>query len=103
VTGVERRLATADLTTRELDLAAGGAEQVLRVPDRVGEDQIAEARREELDAQRRLPLDVLRAAVLAEHEVALAVGHVVERHRCERLEERDTALGVELVLDAAVR
>ena len=34
-----------------------------------------------------LGLDVLRAAVRAEHEVALAVRHVVERHGRERLEE----------------
>src|SRR5207244_2448167 len=49
-----------------------------------------------------LAFDVLRPAVLAKHEVALAVWHVVEGHRRKRLEERDAVLRVELVLDAAV-
>ena len=40
--------------------------------------------------------------VRPEHEVALAVRHVVERHRAERLEERHAAGGEQLVLEAAV-
>ena len=39
-------------------------------------------------------LDVQRVALRAEHEVALRVGHVVERHRCQRLDERHPVLGV---------
>ena len=39
---------------------------------------------------------------VAEHEVALAIGDVVERHRAERLDERDASGGEELVLVPAV-
>ena len=40
---------------------------------------------------RALLLNVPGAPGAAEHEVALLVRHVVERHRCEPLEERDAA------------
>src|SRR5207244_4326375 len=53
-------------------------------------------------AARRSSRYVARAAVGPEDEVALVVGHVVERHGGERLEERDATLGDELVLGAAV-
>ena len=43
-----------------------------------------------------------RVALLAEDEVALGIGNVVARHRCQRLDERHAAGRVELVLDAAV-
>ena len=43
-----------------------------------------------------------RPVQVAEHEIALAVADVVERHGRERLDEGDAALGEELVLDAAV-
>ena len=47
-------------------------------------------------------LDVQRALQVAEHEVALAIGDVVERHGAERLDERHAVGREELVLDAAV-
>ena len=42
------------------------------------------------------------ACVGAEDEVALAIGHVVERDGSERLEEDKASFRVQLVLDAAV-
>ena len=47
-------------------------------------------------------LHVRRAAVGAEHEVEVRVRDVVERHRRERLHERDAVLREELVVQAAV-
>jgi hypothetical protein len=47
---VKGRLAAADLASRELDLDAGRAQEGLRVRDSLGEDEVAEARREKLDA-----------------------------------------------------
>ncbi len=47
-------------------------------------------------------LDVQRACEVAEHEVALPVRDVVERHGAEGLDERDPDRRVELVLDPAV-
>src|SRR4051812_39778512 len=44
----------------------------------------------------------VRRAALGQDEVGVAVGHVVERHGRQRLEERHPALGVQLVLDATV-
>jgi hypothetical protein len=49
VTGVERRLAAADLAAREPDLEAGSAKQRRSVVDGIGKDEVAEAGREELD------------------------------------------------------
>jgi hypothetical protein len=51
---VERRLAAADLVPREYDLATGTAEEGLGIGDGFGKDEIAEARREELDAHQAL-------------------------------------------------
>jgi hypothetical protein len=53
-------------------------------------------------ARRALTLDVLGAAVRAEHEVAFGVRDVIEWHGRERLEELDAALRAQLVLDPAV-
>src|SRR5260370_28880871 len=50
MTRVERRLATAHLRARKRDLAACGSKERRRVRDRVREDEVAEARREELKA-----------------------------------------------------
>src|SRR5262249_25968710 len=47
-------------------------------------------------------LDVARAAVRTEDEVAVAVRDVVERDRRERLDELGAALGAHGVLDASV-
>jgi hypothetical protein len=47
---VEGRLAAADLSAGELDVEAGLAEERLRIGDRVGEDEVADAGGEELDA-----------------------------------------------------
>src|SRR5215211_280886 len=46
--------------------------------------------------------DVPRASVRTQHEVTPAVGHVVERDRCERLDERAATRRVELVLESAI-
>src|SRR5205814_10685964 len=51
VAAVEGRLAAADLPRWELDLVAGVAQQPLGVLDGVGEDEVADAGREELDAR----------------------------------------------------
>ena len=51
--GVVRGLAAAHLAAREHDLVAGGPQQRLGVRDRRGQDQVAEAGREELDAHVR--------------------------------------------------
>jgi hypothetical protein len=49
VAGVEGRLSAADLTAGKLDVEAGLTEQRLGIGDRVREDEIADARGEELD------------------------------------------------------
>src|SRR5215207_1343947 len=47
-------------------------------------------------------LDVRRATVGAQHEVAFTVGDVVEGYGREGLHERDAPLGVELVLETSI-
>jgi hypothetical protein len=49
VTRVERRLPAAHLPSGKLDLEPGFAQKHLGVGDRVGEKQVAQAGREELD------------------------------------------------------
>jgi hypothetical protein len=49
VARVECRLPAADLRPREVDVEAGLTEEELRVGDRVGEDEVAQAGGEELD------------------------------------------------------
>jgi hypothetical protein len=50
VPGVERRLPAAHLTARELDLEPGVTQERPRIGDRVGQDEVADAGGEELDA-----------------------------------------------------
>src|SRR5207245_4798572 len=50
----------------------------------------------------RSALDVTAAAVRPEHEVALAIGHVIERDGSQRLEERDAGRGEQALRPPAV-
>jgi hypothetical protein len=52
VPGVEGRLPAADLAIGDHDVEPGVAQEPLGIRDRVGDDEIAEARREELHAAR---------------------------------------------------
>jgi hypothetical protein len=56
VTGVERRLAAADLSRRELDLEARFAQQGVGIRDRVGKEEVAETGREELNPVHPCPI-----------------------------------------------
>src|SRR5207247_7759110 len=49
-----------------------------------------------------LTLDVIAAAVRTDDEIAVAIRHVVERHRRQRLEEGHAVLREEAVPDSAV-
>jgi hypothetical protein len=51
VTGIERRLAAADLRSRKLHLEAGLAQEGVGIRDRFRKDEVAEARCEELDSR----------------------------------------------------
>jgi hypothetical protein len=68
VAGVEGRLAAADLAARHLDLESRLPQELLGVSDGVGEDEVAEARGEELHgpAHRLILADRLRLSCEAQ-------------------------------------
>src|SRR6185312_13652768 len=91
---------TSTLTQRPRISSSATARRAVqsRSPSPPGALPRAAARRR----RRRLFLDVRGAPIGAEHEIALPVGDVIERHGRERLEERHARLRDKRVLDPPV-